>query len=223
MSSRLHLFHTGNQHIPVFDTLFAELAPDIEVDHTVRADLLDRAMTAGSLTDEIAAETETALRDVASDGIATLCTCSTIGPAVDRIGGTSGIAVMRIDEPMAARAVELSRKITIAAAAQSTLGPTRELVERMAGQAGREVKIDMVHIAEAWPHFQAGNSEAYVSTIAETLRGLDPVPEVIILAQASMAKAAQLLTDLDCEVLSSPRLGALAAIELARRTGGGAN
>lgn len=216
MSVRLHLFHTGQQHIPVFDALFAELAPDVELDHTVRQDLLDRAMAEGVLTDEIAAETETALRTVAADGVATLCTCSTIGPAVDRIGTGDGVRVMRIDQAMAQEAVALSDKITIAAAAQSTLGPTRELVERCAKAANKTVAIDMIHIAEAWPFFQSGDSKNYTATIAARLRRLDPTPEVIVLAQASMAGAADLLADLTCRVLSSPRLGAQAAVAMAR-------
>lgn len=219
MADRLHLFHTGEQHVPVFEKLFEDLAPGLELDHTVRADLLDRAMASGGLTDEIARETESALRAVAADGIATLCTCSTIGPAVDRITRSGDLPVMRIDVAMARRAVELSDTITIAAAAISTLEPTKALVERVADEAGRKVGIEVVHIAEAWPHFQAGNSDAYVEAIAERLRKLDPVPSVVILAQASMAGAARLLEDWPATVLSSPRLGALAAIEMARQQG----
>ncbi len=40
--------------------------------------------------------------------------------------------------------------------------------------------------------------------------------DVIVLAQASMAPAAQLCSDLSVPVLSSPRLGAEAAIEAYR-------
>lgn len=217
MTSRLHLFHTGDQHVPVFDRLFAEIAPDIVLDHTVRADLLDRAMDAGGLNEEIASETEAALRRVVADGVATLCTCSTIGPAVDRITKAGNLPVMRIDEAMAARAVELSDQITIAAAAQSTLEPTRNLLERTAQAAGRDVELTLVHIGEAWPFFQSGDTEAYVRVIADRLRELDPVPKVIVLAQASMAGAAERLADLDCEVLTSPKLGAAAAAVRARQ------
>lgn len=219
MSHRLHLFHTGDQHVPVFDRLFSELAPDIVLDHTVRADLLDQAMAAGRLTDKIAVETETALRQLAADGVATLCTCSTIGPAVDRITQSGSLPVMRIDQAMAERAVGLSDEITIAAAAQSTLTPTRELVERMAEAADRDVTLKMVHIAEAWPHFKSGDHQAYIDTIVARLCALSPVPPVIILAQASMADAASMLGDLDCQILTSPPLGTMAAAALARQTG----
>ena len=215
MTTRLHLFHTGAQHKPVFDALFAEIAPDIALDHTVRQDLLDRAMAQGGLTDEIAAETEAALRAVAADGIATLCTCSTIGPAVDRITAAGDLPVMRIDQAMADKAVTLADRITVAAAAQSTLEPTRALVQRAADKAGRQIEIDMAHIAEAWPYF-GQDQERYIKTIADHLRGLEPTPKVIVLAQASMAGAAALLEDLDCVVLTSPRLGALAAAKMAR-------
>lgn len=223
MPARLHLFHTGDQHIPVFTALFAELAPEIELDHTVRADLLSRSLAAGRLTEDVAGETAQALKELASDGVATLCTCSTIGPAVDSVQGKSAAPIMRIDRAMAEHAVERHNHITIAAAAASTLGPTRALVESVARQAGKTIDIDMVHIEDAWPHFERGDRGAYEEAIATHLRTLNPTPRIILLAQASMAGAADRLADLDCEILSSPRLGAKAAIEKCRRLSSNTN
>jgi hypothetical protein len=66
---------------------------------------------------------------------------------------------------------------------------------------------------DAWPLFEAGDQAGYLARIAGHARTLDA--DVIVLAQASMASATELLDDLRIPVLSSPRLGVLRAVEMA--------
>jgi hypothetical protein len=119
---------------------------------------------------------------------------------------------MRIDRPMAERAVLLGRRILIAATLESTLEPTRWLVEDAARTAGREIRTSALLCEGAWAHFERGDLEKYHRAIAEALRQGARDADVVILAQASMAPAAALCVELPTPVLSSPRLGLTQAL-----------
>ena len=50
MSKLLALFHTSQMHIRRFETLRDELAPELELRHVVREDLLQRAISVFFIT-----------------------------------------------------------------------------------------------------------------------------------------------------------------------------
>ena len=72
---------------------------------------------------------------------------------------------------------------------------------------GTPVAIEPILIDGAWSHFLSGDQVAYARSIADTIREAKRLVDVVVLAQASMAPAAELLADLGVEVLSSPQLG----------------
>ena len=76
-----------------------------------------------------------------------------------------------------------------------------------------ETQIETLLMADLWPHFQAGDRTLYWQGIAERLRERAAGYDCIVLAQASMAGAADLLNDLPVPVLSSPKIGLEAAIK----------
>jgi hypothetical protein len=193
--------------VAVFDALLGEMAPDLVVRHCVHEDLLAEARRTG-LTSALARRVRDAVLTAASEpGTFVVCTCSTIGECAERANEDRPGVVMRIDRPMAERAVVLGQRILIAAALESTLEPTRRLVEDAARAAGRKVRTDLLLCEGTWAHFERGDSEGYLRTIAEALRQDARDADVVILAQASMAGAASLCTELGTPVLSSPRLG----------------
>ncbi len=116
---------------------------------------------------------------------------------------------------MAEHALTLGRRITIIAALASTLEPTRQLFQSVAEQHGATITINAVLCRAAWDHFERGDLAAYHATIATCLRqsAATEASDVIVLAQASMAGAALLCTDIAIPILSSPRLGVAAALE----------
>lgn len=62
---------------------------------------------------------------------------------------------------------------------------------------------------------EAGDHAGYLDRVARHVRGLADDVDVVVLAQASMAPAANLVGDLSIPVRSSPRLAVLRAVELA--------
>ncbi|MBX0329628.1 hypothetical protein K2Z83_18315 [Oscillochloris sp. ZM17-4] len=211
----LALLHTSPVHVATFDALAAELAPGLRLRHMVAEDLLAEARAAG-LTGALAERLAARLRDLADGAAAVLCTCSTIGGMAERtdLGGTP---VLRVDRAMAEAALACGPRVALVAALESTLAPTRDLLIAVA--AGRPLDISAHLCADAWAHFEAGATDAYLAAVAGCARAAAPAADVVVLAQASMAGAVPLLADLSIPALSSPRLGMRAA--LARMKGEG--
>ncbi|AQY20210.1 hypothetical protein T261_00606 [Streptomyces lydicus] len=208
----LTLLHTSPVHVPVFDALRDEEAPGLALRHLVRPELLDRARELGP--DAVAEEVAAALAGAAREGArAVLCTCSTIGAVAEAAGAGTGLPVLRGDRPMAAAAVAAGTRIAVLATVESTLAPTEDLIAQEADRAGRAVRVRTVLVPGAWERFEAGDTEGYLEAVATAAREV-PAADAIVLAQASMASAADRLTG-GVPVLSSPRTGLRAAAQLA--------
>lgn len=204
----LTLLHTAELHRGAFDALRDRIAPGAELRHVVRPDWLERAKdgTPGDVAAEIAEAVGAASGPV-------LCSCTTIGAAAEAAGA------MRIDWPMMQAAARSGGTVMLAYAAESTLEPSRTLLERAMVAEGEAGPIRLLSLAAFWPLFKAGEHEAFEAAIASAIR--EAVPDVeglgaVVLAQASMAGAARRLGDLEVPVLASPELALRAALEGAR-------
>ena len=213
----LTFFHTSPVHIKTFDALLASQALKPEVQHLVREDLLAAAKDARGVTPAVAAGVEAVIRQVASSSGVILCTCSTLGAVAEGLAKKYSAPVLRVDRPMAERAVHLGEKIVVVAALASTLEPTRLLLEEAASGLTKDVEISLSLAETAWTYFEAGDISSYHKAVARHLERVEPEGDVLVLAQASMMGAAQ-LARLDKPALSSPEIGLAAALELYRQT-----
>lgn len=217
MNGSIAFLHTAEVHVATFDALLRELAPGVEAMHLVREDLLHEARGTGIEHPALAARVHEAMREAAADGAAVVvCTCSTLGGIAERTATGGAFAAQRIDRAMAERAVRAGPRVLIAAALESTLEPTRALVLSAAAQAGVGTRPTLLLVDEAWPHFEAGDVERYIDTLAAAIRGPAASADVVLLAQASMAPVAGRLADLGIEVLASPRPGVSHALATLR-------
>lgn len=212
MSKKLTLLHTARDNVATFSKLLNELAPDIPAEHILDETVLQDARAAGEVTPAVAARIEAKVLSADPNTALVLCTCSTIGGAAEQITHPNAGPVLRVDRAMAEKAVALGDNILMVAALASTLAPTRDLILDAAKKAGKTVQITEMVCEGAWAKFEQGDTQGYWSAIADCLRRHAHTGEVIVLAQASMAGAVDLCTDLDIPVLSSPRLGLEAAI-----------
>jgi len=216
MARTLTFLHTSPVHITTFDRLLADLAPEIPIQHIVNESLLQDARADG-ISAKLKMRVRQELDSASANGAAViLCTCSTIAGCAEEAGQADGIPVLRIDRPMAQQAVAIGGRILIAAVLASTLAPTHALLLDAARQAGKTVTLIDLLCTDAWDHFERGDLPAYHAVIARQLRKAAPGGDVIVLAQASMAGAADLCADLPIPILSSPRLGLEAAIRAYR-------
>jgi Asp/Glu/hydantoin racemase len=122
--------------------------------------------------------------------------------------------VLKIDEPVVDCALSLGDHIGIAATAPTTLKPTTELVYARAEIMGKHVKVESVLCEGAYKALFSGESETHDRIVRQYLKELMAKNDVVILAQASMARVAGTIPaeEQAVPILSSPRL----AMERAR-------
>ncbi|MFI2705692.1 aspartate/glutamate racemase family protein [Cellulosimicrobium composti] len=206
--------HTADVHVASFGALVDEVAPGEGHVHRVDAPLLDDARAGAPVAGRVRAHVEAL---AAAGASVVVCTCSTLGPVSEQVGGL-GVPVVRVDRPLAEAAVRDGGRVTVVVALASTLGPTTELLREVARRERATVELDPVVCADAWSAFEAGDLGAYHRGVADAVR--DAVSrrgaDVVVLAQASMAPAADLLADLPLPVLTSPGSAVARAVELAR-------
>ncbi|MDX6752097.1 aspartate/glutamate racemase family protein [Geminicoccaceae bacterium 1502E] len=212
MTRPLALWHSVDTNAAPFEGLVRQLAPEIPIIHRTRADLLAAAQPAG-LTPAVRRAVAEDILAVADDGAAVvLCTCSTLGPGAESAAELTDATVLRVDRPMLEQALEHGPRIAVCAALASTIGPTRDLLLRVARERGVAAELREITVEDAFPLFQAGDRAGYARKIAQAVRNAAGGVDAVVLAQASMAGAIDLLADLSVPVLASPRLGAEAAV-----------
>lgn len=182
--------HTAQVHVATFGALLPDAA------HVVRADFLDRARTHG--VEDVADEVAVVLADLARSG-PVLCTCSTLGPLVDRLARAD---VLRIDRPAMEAAVAQGGEVVVAICLDSTRDATLALFDTVAG--GRAT-AKLVLCDGAWPFFEAGDMAGFAQAIARAVKGQG---SRVLLAQASMAVAENSVRDQGVEVFCTPKLAA---------------
>ncbi|MDP9898034.1 Asp/Glu/hydantoin racemase [Variovorax ginsengisoli] len=213
MHDHIAFVHTSPVHVRTFDGLMAELAPELRVRHVVAKELLALAMKVGTNDPGLAEHIQRRMREAAATGArVVVCTCSTIGGVVEQSPTDGRYVAARIDRAMADRAVTAGSRVLVVAALESTLAPTYELLMDSARTLGQELRVDCLLVPDAWAHFVAGETQAYVDCVVAAVAAAVPPPGVVVLAQASMAPATPLLEVIGINAVSSPRLGVQRAI-----------
>jgi len=205
----LALIHTSATLIPVFAQLCRAKLPAVDTFNIVDDSLVRAIGAKGGLTPDIAQRVAGYIASAESGGADfVLVTCSSIGPAVEAAAPACRVPVLRVDQPMADRAVQIGRRIGVIATLATTLDPTADLVRRRAALAGTTIEITPRLCAGAFEALLAGDSARHDDMITAALRELCTEVDVILLAQASMARAVENLAANDrcVPILASPPL-----------------
>lgn len=200
--------HTSPVHEPTFEVLLGEADGETAVVGVVDASLLDRARSVGPDHPSVLADVRRHIADLVAAGCSRIvCTCSTIGGVAEEVGRDLDVTVMRVDRPMAEAAVAFGRPLIVLAALESTVAPTLDLIAELAAAStsGAVPAVRTVVVDGAWARFEAGDLDGYHSLVVDAIGRVDDEGAVIVLAQASMAAAAD-LAPTDTPVLASPRL-----------------
>ena len=211
MTKKLGLIHTSATLVPVFqaltDTYLA--GKDVKVFNIVHDSLIKNTIARGALTPDTSRRVVNYVASAAEAGAEyILVTCSSIGPAVEMSATLVDVPVLRVDQPMADKAVQMGAKIGVVATLSTTLEPTSDLVRRRAILAGKEIELTSRLCEGAFDALMRGNPEAHDASVASALKELSHQVDVILLAQASMARVVDQLSDEDKRVpiLTSPEL-----------------
>ena len=207
---QIAMIHTVSGLIPLFDGLAKQHLPQWQ-----GFNMLDESLLRGTIRDGALSQTtmwrlaQMAHSAVEAGASAIVVTCSSLGPAVDAAKLFCPVPLFRIDEGMAEAAVKLGLRIGVLATLRTTLDPTSTLIRQSAAQQGRPCTV-IADLAEgAFQKLGAGDMAGHDAMVAQSLRDLAPKVDVIVLAQASMARALALVQDElhPLPVLTSPELG----------------
>lgn len=202
---RLTLIHTSGLMIPVFAELCSELLPAIEVVHVVDESLLKDIIRDGGLLKATARRIVGHILSAEQAGTDFIVvTCSSIGPAAELGRQLVDVPVMRVDEPMAELAVTKGSRVGVVATLPSTLNPTVDLIRSKA----KDIEVTAKLCEGAFQAVISGDPAAHDAIVASGLRELATEVDVIVLAQASMARVVKTLppASVTVPILASPRL-----------------
>lgn len=203
---KLALIHTAPFMVAEFKKLLAKRYPDLESFHMVDESLIQDARRDGGMTPAITRRIA-GLCGLAQDAGAEiiLFTCSSTSPAVDPVRPLMNVPVLKIDDPMAAQAVECGSKIGLLCTSKTTVAPSMQILKYHAAQAGHEIEIELVVENEAYFAMRGGDKEAHDRAVTAAAGCLAGSCDVVVLAQASMAHlAGDLSKSLQIPVLESP-------------------
>ena len=220
MPETLTLIHTSPVLTPVFAALCKQHLPGVTIFHMVDESLIRdtiahqklRRLTIRRLIGMIESAE-------AAGATAVMVTCSSIGPAAALAQKLFDIPVFRIDDAMAEKAVAVGRRIGVLATLRTTLDPTLALLADKAAAADRSVEIAEGLCAKAFDAVLSGDTETHDRIVSDALLQMASKVDVIVLAQASMARVLNNLPpgSVSIPVLSSPELAILQAKDVLHR------
>jgi glutamate racemase len=187
--------HTSPAAIGPLMQFYAEAAPELEVTNLLDDGLL-RLLAAGRapdvsrrLSQMLGAAVETYQPELA------MVTCSSVSKEmVESLARDFSFPVLKIDYPMARRAVRAGRRVGVAATFPPTLTPTSGLLREAAKESGVEIEIIEEVAPEAYKALLANDTETHDELLAaavERLQNRDVA--AVVLAQVSMARTLPLV------------------------------
>jgi len=208
VGTKVVFIHTVSSLTAMFNELCAELMPGAELWHVSDETLIRRILAAGGLTPAVfrrTCEHVVAAEQAGADVVQ--LTCSSISPCADVARHLVSVPVLKIDEPMVRAAVASHERVGVIATNPGTLKPSTRLVRDIADELGREVEVVSVLCEGAYAAWLAGDREQHDRIVRENLLELMDGVQVVCLAQASMSRIAESLSDAERKVpvLSSPR------------------
>ena len=208
MPDPIAFIHTSPSMIPVFKSLATELLPGAEIFNMVDESLLrdiirDKGLSPGTakrLAGHVLAAEQAGAKYI-------LVTCSSMGRAVEASRTLVASKVLRVDEPMTEQAVSAGNRVGVIATLPSTLEPTVALIKSRAASSGKPIEVTAVVVNGAFDAVISGDGVKHDALVGAALRDLAKKVDVIVLAQASMARVVDALSPADkpVPILSSPR------------------
>jgi Asp/Glu/hydantoin racemase len=207
--TRICLLHTVTSLPAVFADLLRTEVGTVEAVNIVDETLLRDTVTHGMLPRTRRRVAGYAAFAEESGAEAVLVTCSSIGEAAEHARAEVNIPIYRVDEPMAEQAVAAGRRVGVLATLTATLQPTVNLLRRNAGADGQRHEFRESVCPGAFDALQGGDADRHDEIVAAEARRLAGEVDVLVLAQASMARVLERLPagEIAVPVFTSPRSG----------------
>lgn len=203
------VIHTSFALVDVLNLLFRQHLPGVRIVNIVDDSLLADVRAAGHVSPSVVRRmVGYAVLGQSSGADAIFNVCSSVGEVADIMRQAVDIPVVKIDDAMTSDAVARGREIAVVATLPTTLGPTARLVEHKAAGAKKDVQVRR-HLAEgAFDVLVGGDPQKHDEMVADEIIKAAAANEVVVLAQASMARIVPLLAGrVTKPILASPASG----------------
>ena len=151
--------------------------------------------------------------DAGVDGI--IIACSVYTPYVSLMQSFCSIPIIGIDNPMLKSAVDFGGKIGVIATTASSGPSAKRQLLKMAGEMNKKIDIEVSVKTAGMEQLKMGNIDNHNKIIYDAGKELvDKGCSCIVLAQITMACAAEGMGDLGIPILTSPSEGISAIISL---------
>jgi hypothetical protein len=205
---RVLLVHTVRTLVDDFDRKVRKAIPAAEPFHLLDELLLERIRLRGHVANEDAERLESHLTVGQEIGAAAaLITCSTLSQCAIQVRRTSKIRILTIDEALIDAIVGFRGSIVVLATNPTTVEPTRQSLASRGAQTGAGGEVGIHVIPDAFAALQRGDLKAHDAMVRAAVGDALHRYDRVSLAQASMARATETLTeDEQKRVLTSPDL-----------------
>lgn len=184
---RVGFVHTVGFLVDRFRALMAEEQPGADCFHILNESLLQDLLRGADAVAVYRRVVEQVLLAADAGAGLVVVTCSSTSPAVDAARLVCPVPVLKIDDPMAARAVSLGQRIAVLCTNTSTPGPSTALLHSHAREQGRAVEVTPVVRPGAYEALFAGDRNRHDAIVTEAAHEASRAADVIVLAQASLA------------------------------------
>jgi Asp/Glu/hydantoin racemase len=205
----LGLIHTSAILVPMFAELCSKYLPNVKVFNIVDDSLIKNTIACGKLTPSTSKRVVNYVSSAEEGGADfVLVTCSSIGASVETAATLHNIPVLRVDQPMADKAILSGKKIGVIATLNTTLEPTCDLVKRRAIFLNKEIELTAIVCDGAFEALMSGNALLHDEKVKKALIELSKTVDVILLAQASMARVVATLSESEkiVPIFASPEI-----------------
>jgi Asp/Glu/hydantoin racemase len=218
MPKRIFLVHPTPLAMPAIDAAFKTLWPEAQTLNVLDESLYADLPQDGALSAAIYARVGSLLvhcEQSGADGI--LFSGSTFGPAVQIARKTMGVPVLRPEEAMMDRAVQLGERILLVCTAKRAMPVVRATLDDAAARASITPKVTELCPTGARGALTSGDQKTHDRLIAEQISAAGDF-DVIVFGQVSMSPDAMpLKPELARRVLTGPAVAVARMRELVDR------
>lgn len=125
------------------------------------------------------------------------------------------VPIVRIDEAMAEEAIKRGNKIGVIATLSTTMNPTLKLLKDTAKKLEKKVDFQPDLAEEAYKLLISGDQKGHDALLVEHMSNLSEQTDIVVLAQASMARSVPLLEkNQQRKFLTSPKFGIMSVKQI---------
>lgn len=208
MKKTVGLIHSVFVMVDPLKKLFSEIMPEVRLINIVDDSILPEVINNGKITKNIIRRVCNYITILDKQGVdIILSVCTTMSEVMDVGKLMVDTPILKIDEPMAEKALSIGNSFGVVATFQPTLEPSVSFLYKKAAEVNKQVNVKSIFCHGAFDELLDGNKDKHDRIVTEYVNKNSNEVDVIILAQGSMAEIQTLLSNkINKPVLASPEL-----------------